>query len=60
MREVGEGRYIVLARFTGRGAASGADVMLVGARVVRMEDGLLRSIDGYQDRAEALAAVGLA
>jgi hypothetical protein len=60
VREVGEGRYIVLLRFTGRGTASGADVTLVGAHVVTVEDGILRTIDGYQDRAEALNAVGLA
>jgi uncharacterized protein len=60
VREVGEGRYLVLLRFTGRGAASGADVTLVGAHVVTLEDGILTAIDGYQDRTEALRAVGLA
>lgn len=60
VREVGENRYIVLLRFTGRGAASGAEVALVGAHVVTVVDGILRTIDGYQDRAEALQAVGLA
>jgi ketosteroid isomerase-like protein len=60
VREVGEGRYLVLLHFTGRGAASGADVTLDGAHIVRLQDGILTAIDGYQDRAEALAAVGLA
>jgi ketosteroid isomerase-like protein len=57
VREAGDGRYLVLLRFAGRGAASGADVSLQGAHVMTLEEGVVVAIDGYQDRAEALKAV---
>jgi ketosteroid isomerase-like protein len=59
IRVVGEGRYLVLLRFEGRGVASGAHVVLEGAHVMTLVDGTVTAMDGYQDRAEALRAAGL-
>ena len=60
VRDAGDGRYLILLRFQGTGRASGADVALVGAHVMTLVNGVVIAIDGYQDRAEALGAVGLA
>jgi ketosteroid isomerase-like protein len=60
VRDAGDGRYLILLHFQGRGTASGADVTLEGAHVMTLVDGLATRIDGYQDRGDALTAVGLA
>jgi ketosteroid isomerase-like protein len=51
---------VVLFRERGRAKASGASVELLGATVWTIRDGKVASSKTYTDRAEALAAVGLA
>src|ERR671935_3265758 len=47
VREVGDGRYVVLLHFAGKGVASGADVTLDAAHVMTLEEGMVVAIDGY-------------
>ena len=58
VRELGDGRYVALVRFTGTGKASGAQVSLDAAHVFTFKDGLVVSMDGYPDQDEALRAAG--
>ena len=53
-------RVFVWVRFTGHGADSGAAVEMELAHVVTYEDGRIRRLEEYFDRAEALEATGLA
>jgi 2-(1,2-epoxy-1,2-dihydrophenyl)acetyl-CoA isomerase len=52
-------RVFVWVRFTGHGAESGASVEMELANVVTYEDGRIRRLEEYSDRAEALEAIGL-
>jgi ketosteroid isomerase-like protein len=51
---------VLVARMSGRGRASGAEVEALGAAVWTVRDGQVRRVTMYQTRAQALAAVGLA
>ncbi|MDQ6811018.1 MAG: nuclear transport factor 2 family protein [Actinomycetota bacterium] len=51
---------LAFARFRGRGRTSGVDQDVQMAAVYRFRDGVIASLRLYSDRAEALAAVGLA
>jgi ketosteroid isomerase-like protein len=53
-------RVFVWVRFTGHGAESGAAMEMELAHVATFEGGKLRRVQEYSDRAEALAAVGIA
>ena len=53
-------RAFVWVRFTGHGAASGMPLEMEMAHVITLEDGRIRRLEEYFDRAEALKAVGLA
>jgi ketosteroid isomerase-like protein len=53
-------RVFVWTRFTGHGADSGAPMEMELAHVFTMENRRTRRLEEYFDRAEALAAVGLA
>jgi ketosteroid isomerase-like protein len=57
--ELGNGRYLVRLRFSGRGRASGAAVTLEAAHVLTMRAGLLIRLVGYQSWQEGLEAVGV-
>jgi ketosteroid isomerase-like protein len=53
-------RVFVWTRFTGHGADSGAAMEMELAHVLTLENGRTRRLEEYSDRAEGLAAVGLA
>jgi ketosteroid isomerase-like protein len=55
----GDGVYVAFVRFHGSGAASGVEVTLDAANVFTMRDGIVLRMDSYQDRDEALRAVGI-
>jgi ketosteroid isomerase-like protein len=52
-------RVFVMARFRGRGRASGAEVEGRHFEVYTLRDGKVLRVDEYADRAEALEAAGL-
>ena len=53
-------QVVVLAAWRGRGKASGASTEWLHATVWTFRDGLVESVIGYVDRAEALEAAGVA
>lgn len=57
--ELGESRFVVLLRATGRGRASGFEVDQAWGAVIGVEDGKIVSAHGYPSRDEVLAAAGL-
>jgi ketosteroid isomerase-like protein len=52
-------RAFVWVRFSGHGAESGVPIDMELAHVNTIEDGKLRSIEEYQERADGLEAAGL-
>jgi ketosteroid isomerase-like protein len=52
-------RLLVWARWSGHGAGSGVPIEMEMAQVVTIDDGKIRRIEEYMDRAKALDAVGL-
>jgi ketosteroid isomerase-like protein len=52
-------RAFVWVRFSGHGAESGVPISMEMAHIHTVEDGKLRSIEEYQERADGLSAVGL-
>jgi ketosteroid isomerase-like protein len=52
-------RVVVWVRFVGRGAGSGIPLHMELAHVITLEDGRIRRLEEYMDRAEALEAGGL-
>jgi ketosteroid isomerase-like protein len=55
--EAGDGRYLALLRFSGRGIASGAPVALDAAHVLTIRDGLCVKLVGYESWDEARRAL---
>jgi ketosteroid isomerase-like protein len=53
-------RVFVWVRFAGHGAESGMPLQMELAHVITLEDGRVRRLEEYIDRAEALEVVGLA
>jgi ketosteroid isomerase-like protein len=53
-------RALVWARWSGHGAGSGVPIEMEMAQVVTIEDGKIRRVEEYTDRAKALDVVGLA
>jgi ketosteroid isomerase-like protein len=53
-------RVLVWARWSGHGAGSGVPIEMEMAQVVTLDDGKIRRVVEYTDRAKALDAVGLA
>lgn len=54
------GRKVFLwVRFSGHGAGSGAPMEMEMAHVVTVEDGRIRRVQEYMERAEALRSAGL-
>jgi len=56
---VNRDRAFVWVRFSGHGASSGVPIEMELAQIVTYEDGRIRSIEEYSDRAEGLKAAGL-
>jgi ketosteroid isomerase-like protein len=56
---VKDDRAFVWARWSGHGAGSEIPIEMEMAQVCTIEDGKVRRIEEYMDRAEALAAAGL-
>ena len=59
LRPLDESRVLAVARWIGRGSSSGAPVDETGAQVFTVEDGTIRSVETYANKAEAREAVGL-
>jgi ketosteroid isomerase-like protein len=58
---VGNGdRAFLWVRFTGHGAGSDVPIAMEVAQVLTVEDGKIRRLHAFTDRAEALEAAGLA
>ncbi|HEY7630307.1 MAG TPA: nuclear transport factor 2 family protein [Thermoleophilaceae bacterium] len=58
--DAGGRRYVVFARFSGRGAASGAEVTRDAGHFVTLgDDGLITAFEGYESREGALRAAGI-
>lgn len=53
-------RVLVWARWSGHGAGSGVPIEMEMAQVVTIDDGKIRRIEEYTDRADALKAAGVA
>jgi uncharacterized protein len=53
-------RAFVWVRFSGHGAGSGVPIEMELAHIWTVEDGKIRRIEEYSDRASGLAAAGLA
>ena len=54
-----DGRVVSLIWHRGRGRNSGVELHLEMAQVATLREGKITRLDNYEDRAEALAAVGL-
>ena len=54
-----ENRVLAIGKWHGRGSQSGVPFEQTAAQVFTIERGLLRSVDTYADRPEALEAAGL-
>jgi ketosteroid isomerase-like protein len=57
--DLGEDRVLVVARYSGRGRSSGAEVDLRVASVYQLRDGMVATVHDYTSREEALEAAGL-
>ncbi len=57
--DAGADRVVVVARLVGRGKGSGVPVNRMWAYVWTLRDGRALRMDGYENRAEALAAAGV-
>jgi len=57
-KENGDGVFLWV-RFSGHGAGSGLPIDMELAHVLTLEEGRVRRLEEFTDRAEALAAVGL-
>ena len=54
-----DGRVVTLFWHRGRGRSSGLAMEIAAAQITTVSDGKITRIDNYEDRAEALEAVGL-
>jgi ketosteroid isomerase-like protein len=54
-----ESRVIVVARWTGRGSASGAPFATTGVQICTIREGRLVRLDSYPSKDKALGAIGL-
>ena len=57
LRELGEGRVLLVARYLGRGRRSGIDIDRRISSVHRLRDGKIASVRDYASREEALEDV---
>jgi ketosteroid isomerase-like protein len=54
-----DGRVVTLLRQRGRGRDSGIPMEMASASIATLRDGKVTRLDNYEDRGEALRAVGL-
>jgi ketosteroid isomerase-like protein len=59
LRDLGDGRVLVIARYLGRGKSSGIELEQQISSVHRLRDGMIVSVRDYASREEALEAAGL-
>ena len=59
LRDLGDGRVLVIARYLGRGKRSGIELDQRISSVHRLRDGMIVSVRDYASREEALDAAGL-
>jgi ketosteroid isomerase-like protein len=59
LRDLGEGRVLVVARYLARGKRSGIELDQRIASVHHLSEGMIVSVDDYPSRKEALEAAGL-
>jgi ketosteroid isomerase-like protein len=59
LRDLGEGRVLVVARYLGRGRSSGLELDQRIASVHRLSKGMIVSVGDYPSREEALEAAGV-
>jgi ketosteroid isomerase-like protein len=59
VRDLGEGRVLLVARYLGRGRRSGVELDERISSIHRLRDGMIVSVRDYPSRREALEAAGL-
>jgi ketosteroid isomerase-like protein len=59
LRDLGEGRVLLVARYLGRGKGSGIELDERISSIHRLRDGMILSVRDYPSRREALEAAGL-
>jgi ketosteroid isomerase-like protein len=59
LRELGDDRVLLVARYLGRGKRSGIDVDVRIASIHQLRGGMIISVRDYSSREEALEAAGL-
>jgi ketosteroid isomerase-like protein len=59
VRDLGEGRVLLVARYLGRGRKSGIELDQRISSIHRLRDGMIVSVRDYPSRREALEAAGL-
>jgi ketosteroid isomerase-like protein len=59
LRDLGDGRVLVIARYLGRGKGSGIELEQQISSVHRLRDGMIVSVRDYASREEAHEAAGL-
>jgi ketosteroid isomerase-like protein len=59
LKDLGEGRVLVVARYVGRGRRSGIELDQRIASLHRLNEGMIVSVGDYSTREEALEAAGL-
>jgi ketosteroid isomerase-like protein len=59
VRDLGEGRVLLVARYLGRGKRSGIGLDARISSIHRLRDGMIVSVRDYPSRREALEAAGL-
>jgi ketosteroid isomerase-like protein len=59
LRDLGEGRVLLVARYLGRGKKSGIELEARVSSIHRLRDGMIVSVRDYPSRQDALEAAGL-
>jgi 2-(1,2-epoxy-1,2-dihydrophenyl)acetyl-CoA isomerase len=59
IRELEDGRVLILGRIRGKGRASGVEVTAAFGQIGEVRDGMAYRLTGYLDHESALAAAGL-
>lgn len=59
LRDLGDGRVLVFAKFEGQARVSGVEVSAPAAWLVELREGLVYKVRAFSNRAESLEYVGL-
>jgi 2-(1,2-epoxy-1,2-dihydrophenyl)acetyl-CoA isomerase len=59
IRELEDGRILILGKIRGKGRASGVEVSAPFGQIAEIRDGMVIRLTGYMDHESALAAAGL-